>query len=73
VNDSIIYTSGNYYSEGGFQFMQITGDLYFGFETYNWELRECYRVNNVFYFYFKSNLSQAERPVYLKIRFEKLL
>jgi hypothetical protein len=72
VNDSIIYTSGNYYSEGGFQYMQLTSNLYFGFESYDWELRECYRVKNVFYFYFKSNRHDKECYKYLKIDFEKV-
>ena len=69
VNDSIFYTSGNYYNDGGFQYMQITSNLYFGFETYYWYLYECYRVNNEFYFHFKSNISETEKPKYLKITF----
>jgi hypothetical protein len=69
LNDSIFYTSGNYYSEGGFQYMQTNSNLYFGFETYDWELLECYRVKNVFYFHFKSNISQIERPKYLMVTF----
>jgi len=71
INNSIIYTSGNYYSEGGFQYIQLTGDLYFGFETYGWELRECYRVKNVFYFYFKSNRLDKEQDKYIRIDFGK--
>ena len=72
INNSIIYTSGNYYSEGGFQYIQLTGDLYFGFETYGWELRECYRVKNVFYFYFKSNRLNKEKDKYIRIDFGKI-
>lgn len=69
MNDSIVYCSDNYYSEGGFQIMHLTDKPYFGFESYNWELEECYRVEKVFYISFRSNFNRNIKPKYLKINF----
>jgi len=71
MNDSIVYCSDNYYGEGGFQIMHLTGKTYFGFESYNWELEECYRVEKVFYISFRSNFNQNIKPKILKFNFNK--
>lgn len=71
MNDSIAYCSDNYYGEGGFQIMHLFGKFYFGFESYNWELEECYRVDKVFYLSFRSNFNRNMEPKYIKINFNK--
>jgi hypothetical protein len=71
LNDSIVYCSANYYGEGGFQIMQLTGKSYFGFETYNWVLEECYRIDKVFYFSFRSNFRPNMTPKYFCIDVSK--
>lgn len=70
LDDSIVFCSDNYYGEGGFQIMQLTGKAYFGFESYGWELEECYRVNKMFYFSFRSNKDRSLKPRYLTINFD---
>jgi len=72
MNDSIAYCSDNYYGEGGFQILQLTGKSYFGFESYNWELEECYKVDKVFYLSFRSSICRNMKPKYLKINFNKI-
>jgi hypothetical protein len=71
MNDSIVYCSDNYYGEGGFQIMHLTGKPYFGFESYDWELEECYRVGKVFYISFRSNFNRNIKPKYLKFNFNE--
>jgi hypothetical protein len=71
MNDSIAYCSDNYYGEGGFEIMHMFGKFYFGFESYNWELEECYRVDKVFYLSFRSNYNRNMKPKYVRINFNK--
>jgi hypothetical protein len=71
INNSIAYCSDNYYGEGGFQIIHMLGKFYFGFETYSWELEECYRIDKVFYPSFRSNYNQNLKPKYITINFTK--
>jgi len=57
ANDSIVSSSGNYSGDGNFQLMQTNGNLYFGFESYDWEINECYRINKKFYLILYANLA----------------
>jgi len=71
MNDSIAFCSDNYYGEGGFQLMHLAGKFYFGFESYSWELEECYRIEKVFYLSFRSNFNRDIKSKYIKINFNK--
>jgi hypothetical protein len=71
MNDSIAFCSGNYYGLGGFQLIHIAGKFYFGFETYNWELQECYSVEKIFYLSFRPTFNREMDPKYIKINFNK--
>lgn len=72
INDSIVVSAGNYYSEGEFQLMDVNGTLYFGFDTFNSEMIESFHIKNHFYFSFQPNDDFKAKKIYIQLRFPKL-
>lgn len=65
TNDSLIYSAGNYYAEGQFQIIDTKQNKYFGFESFNWELKGFYREKESFFLEFESSSNKR----YLKVTF----
>jgi hypothetical protein len=73
INDTIIYSSGSYYGDGQFELFCLKNDkLYFRFDTFNWEMEECYRLNRVFYIALKSMKTLPYKVKYIKVDFNGL-
>jgi hypothetical protein len=70
INDSIIYSTDNLFSEGQFQLLSLKRDnSFFSFISSYWEMEECYRVGKIFYISFKSTKLVPAKWKYIKIDF----
>jgi len=71
INNEIIYSSGNYYGEGQFQLKGLKDkNIYFGLFC-SWEIKECYRVKNVFYLFFSKG-GWSKEKIFMKIDFQQI-
>ncbi|CAM1374588.1 hypothetical protein [Tenacibaculum xiamenense] len=55
INKHTIYSYGNYYGEGQFDIQNLNKNLYFAFDTFNWELSALCKEENVFYLKLTNN------------------
>jgi hypothetical protein len=68
LNDSLIYALGNYYGEGGFQFINVNNNSFFRVDFSNYEILECYQRE--FFFYFTLyNRDLNSNKIYYKLTF----
>jgi hypothetical protein len=65
ITDDLIYSAGNYYTEGEFQINDVKQNKYFGFDSFGWELTGFYRQENSILMEFSS----PENKKYLKVSF----
>lgn len=68
INKNLVYSFGNYYTEGQFQIINNKNNKYFGFETFNWKLTRFYKSDNTFIIELISNHSAKEKK-YLRIEY----
>ncbi len=64
INKYTVYSYGNYYGEGEFDIQNINQNLYFGFDTFNWDLSDLYRKDNVFYLELTNNTFYGTRKYF---------
>lgn len=65
-SDVEIFSYGNYYLEGQFEILDIENEKYYGFDCYNWELTDLYKIEETFYLKFKSN-DKVHEEKFIKI------
>lgn len=73
LNDSIVTSAGNYYSEGGFQVLNMKDNSSFAFVTFDLELLESFLKKTTFYFAFRPKHNYKASKEYYKIKITKLL
>lgn len=66
INREIIYSLGNYYSEGQFMIHDVSQNKLFGFATFNWELTGWYQQDRSIYLRFDRRFYGGK---YLKVSF----
>lgn len=73
INDSIVTSAGNYYSEGSFEILNMKDNSRFAFVTFDHELLESFLKETTFYFAFRPNKKHKSSNEYYKIKIMKLL
>lgn len=68
LNDSLIYAAGNYYSEGGFQFINLKSNSFYRIDFSNYEIMQCYQMGFSFYFALRHQYKSSDK-LYYKLRF----
>jgi len=56
-----VYSYGNYYTDGQFEYRDLSSKKKLHFDTFDWMIEFCYRMSNTFYFEFSSPNKIRER------------
>lgn len=68
INDSLIFAVGNYYSEGGFQLINVKNNSFFRIDFSNFEIMQCYQVGFSFFFALRHQYKSSDK-LYYKLTF----